>query len=93
MAIATGGSRAASSTRTVIATSRAWRCAAFTLTLVTRAFVYASRIKLVSRLGTGECVQHATVIRSVRSMRTFVTGAVLVLIIHGSGSHGDGVAW
>lgn len=92
MAIATGGSRAASSTRTVIATSRAWRCAAFTLTLVTRAFVYASRIKLASRLA-GECVQHATVIRSVRSMRTFVTGAVLVLIIHGSGSHGDGVAW
>lgn len=27
-----------------------------------------------------------------RPMRTFVTGAVLVFIIHGSGSHGDEVA-
>jgi hypothetical protein len=46
MAITTGRGRTASSMGTLIATSRAWGCAAITLTLIARAVVYASRFKV-----------------------------------------------
>jgi len=70
-----------STTRAVIATGWAGRCAA--ITLVTGSLVYKNRVSrdLRARRSVAES-------QTVRGQRTIVTSAVLILVVHGSHARG-----